>query len=62
MCNRLYVDSLVKGVDSTYKSYKDLDEAIEEFRKLKGMGLVKQSGTHQPDLFPNAPEDLSADY
>jgi hypothetical protein len=52
---------LVKGIDSTYKSYKDKNEAIEDFLTMKGMGLVKQSGIYQPDLFPNAPEDLSAE-
>jgi hypothetical protein len=58
---RLYVDWLVKGFDSTYKSYKDKDEAIEAFLGMKRLGLVKQSGIYQPDLFPNAPEDLSAE-
>jgi hypothetical protein len=53
---------LVKGIDSTYKSYKDKEEAIEQFLMLKRMGLVKQTGMHQPDLVDNAPEDLSAEY
>lgn len=58
---RLYVDSLVKGIDSTHKSYKNKEEAIEDFLKMKGMGLVKQIGIYQADLFPNAPIDLSAE-
>jgi hypothetical protein len=52
---------LVKGIDSTYKSYKDKEEAIEAFLRMKRLGLVKQSGIYQPDLFPDAPEDLSAE-
>ena len=53
---------MVKGIDSAYKSYKDKDEAIEQFLRVKRMGLVKQTGIYQPDLFDNAPEDLSAEY